>query len=296
MQWYVMVAFVVRWRRSHFDKHLSEKHFFKQPLMWLPHVVTAWLIFLCLGFVTAFGFANTSDPEYEAYHNVCLLRSTEATQNSPACALPAAFNVDGFRKHWYHAFENSNKYPASVDTEVDVAGNLTAACQAVQAEGLACSDFPDKLINFEEKVCVPSADGVRCIDPDCHFKEYSVGVLLEFALMFSLLVIAQMFVFMFHFDWDMHNEEVVDDLDTQRIQSSRSARKQTLKHSKTLPYQGSHRKRLRYATYVSTRSELHSNWSLQGKISEAKQHQVLTQPPRSAPRRQRHSYLIAEPR
>ena len=67
---YVLTALKLRTNNDNHAKHMD------RPILWVPHMLTMWMVFLTLTMVTGFVFANGPQPNYDNYHNQCLLRST----------------------------------------------------------------------------------------------------------------------------------------------------------------------------------------------------------------------------
>ena len=59
------------------------------------------------------------------------------------------------------------------------------------------------------KKCTLNNDGTRCMDKDCNFHQYKIGFTFEFALLFLMMTICQLFVVTFHFDWQIHDPLIV---------------------------------------------------------------------------------------
>merc|ERR1711871_187397 len=229
---YMVTAMHLRTTNDNHAKHMD------RPILWLPHVVTMWTIFLTLLMVTGFALANTQQPRYDNWHNQCLLRSTQISQTPEgemeACGLPGGFDKEIYRSvTGYPYFDLNLTHLADAESLsgedyylgydfYQVIG-ITAVRDCADYDNATCVVIKEKewLFGKEQEVeyivdgsempeeCTLSNDGTMCMDRDCNFHEYKVGFTFEFALLFLMMVICQLFVVTFHFDWQIHDPLIV---------------------------------------------------------------------------------------
>jgi hypothetical protein len=239
---YMLTAMHLRTTNDNHAKHMD------RPLLWAPHVVTMWIVWMTLAMVVGFVAANSKQPRYDNYHNQCLLRSTHIAETAfpesevKSCGLPAGFNKTGYRvvtgypyfdlnltctfartssitdaEHpvGYDFYYNKGITIHSVGPCTDPAYGSGQTCVTINVtDGLP---FIGETVMEEYQVdgsempknCELSNDGTLCMDTECHFHEFKVGFTFEFALLFLMMVLCQLFVVTFHFDWQIHDPLIV---------------------------------------------------------------------------------------
>lgn len=224
---YMVTAMHLRTTNDNHAKHMD------RPILWFPHVITMWVITLTLIMVTGFLIANSQQPRYDNWHNQCLLRSTNIARTpegtEEACGLPGGFNKEVYRKDSGYpyfdlnltAIEETDQYPVGYDFYETRAVVSVGPCS--YDEDKNCVVIAEKenifsdVVNEEyvvdgsesPKQCTLSNDGTMCMDRNCNFHEYKIGFTFEFALLFLMMTICQLFVVTFHFDWQIHDPLIV---------------------------------------------------------------------------------------
>ena len=80
------------------------------------------------------------------------MRSPENTTSHPPCQLPNTFNAPAYNK--------------------------------LELNNTLKKNLPDFLTEVNNTQCRPTGDGTLCVNPKCHYREYSVGFAFEGALIF----------------------------------------------------------------------------------------------------------------
>lgn len=142
------------------------------------HVGVIILIILVIACGICFSKSNEARPPYPSYWNICLHRNP-VDQGRGACALPAEFDKERYSE------QQKVLNPA---TGKELRDEYTSGMRMKWSgtskepwEGLTTEW--DQNDTFLEKTCHLSMDGTLCIDRHCHFKEFSVNLAWEFALL-----------------------------------------------------------------------------------------------------------------
>ena len=234
--YYIMVALRLRTMSDNHSKHMDK------TILWIPHMLTMWVLMLTALNATGFMIAAGKKPSYNNYHNQCLLRSPHTAMTPEGvmapCGLPASFNKTLYRKQYPYFDLNltaTNDYttvnPAFVVgfdfIRSPEAGTIVSVgpCQNVfqtkanTRAGATCVVLIGKTSDVEEEymvdgsempmACTPSNEGTLCMDRACKFHEYKVGFVFEFGLLYFVMTLCQMWVYTFHFDWQIHDPLIV---------------------------------------------------------------------------------------